>query len=203
MGYSIYGTFAAKLLTALIIMRKIFTIGLLLFTVNAFSQDVSGQDSIPRSNFPIKDTVVSDTIVDNRPRNAYGDLLNDDPAYNPHSSWPIVAFRVATTNAFNWALSRYVFNYDWARISTTTWKNNLKGGWEWDNDRFGVNFIGHPHSGNNYFNIARSNGYSFWGSYPFKFLINLFVYSFWIYYLLSVIGLLVGFFFLTTMYLST
>src|SRR5947209_5491226 len=35
----------------------------------------------------------------------------------------------------------------------------------------------------------------FWGSDPFKFLINLSVHSSWIYYLLSVIGLLVGFFF--------
>ena len=37
----------------------------------------------------------------------------------------------------------------------------------WDDDHFGTNFIGHPHSGNIYFNIARSNGYSFWGSLPF------------------------------------
>ena len=148
-------------------MRKVFTICFLLFVVNTFSQTVSEQDPATRNSFPPKDSAGNDTTVDNRPRNAYGDLLNDDPVYNPRSPWTIVAFRVATTNVFSWALSRYVFNYDWARISTTTWKNNLKGGWEWDDDRFGVNFIGHPHSGNNYFNIARSNGYSFWGSYPF------------------------------------
>src|SRR5205085_12555007 len=43
----------------------------------------------------------------------------------------------------------------------------LKSGFVWDDDRFGINFIGHPHSGNYYFNIARSNGYSFWTSFPF------------------------------------
>src|SRR6266496_5972209 len=148
-------------------MRKIFTISLLFFTITTFSQGTLRQDSALRNSLFLKDTVINDTTVDNRPRNIYGDLLNDDPAFNPRTSWPKVTFKVATTNAFNWAVSRYVFNYDWARISTTTWKNNLKGGWEWDNDRFGINFIGHPHSGNNYFNVARSNGYSFWGSYPF------------------------------------
>ena len=99
--------------------------------------------------------------------NMYGDLLNDDPVYNPKYAWWIPATRVLATNVFNWALDRYVFNYEWARISTTTWKNNLKNGTEWDSDRFGVNFIGHPHTGNYYFNIARSNGYSYWGSFPF------------------------------------
>lgn len=138
----------------------------MLISINAWAQDISDRDSVQA-----KDTIplanIADTTADNRPHNAYGDLLDDDPAYNPKSPWGIVAARVALTNVFNWAASRYVFNYDWARISPTTWKNNLKGGWEWDNDRFGINFIGHPHSGNNYFNVARSNGYSFWESYPF------------------------------------
>lgn len=100
-------------------------------------------------------------------RNKYGDLLNDDPNYNPRYPWLLVAGRVAFTNITNWAMDRYIFNYDWARISTVTWKYNIKKGWEWDNDRFGINFIGHPYSGSYYFNIARSNGYNFWQSFPF------------------------------------
>lgn len=107
-------------------------------------------------------------VVEHIPgHNMYGDLLNDDPAYNKRYPLWIPAVRVVATDAFNWALARYFFNYEWARVNTEVWKNNLKNGWEWDNDRFGVNFIGHPHSGNYYFNVARSNGYNFWQSVPF------------------------------------
>ena len=99
--------------------------------------------------------------------NSYGGLVNDDPFYNPRYPLLVPASRVILADAFTWAVDRYIFNYDWARISPSTWKSNLRNGWEWDNDKFGINFIGHPHSGNVYFNIARSNGYSFWQSFPF------------------------------------
>lgn len=99
--------------------------------------------------------------------NVYGDLLHDDPDYNPRYKWYIPATRVIATNILNWATARYIFKYDWPATSIGDWKRNLKEGWEWDADRFGTNFIGHPHSGNYYFNVARSNGYSFWGSLPF------------------------------------
>jgi hypothetical protein len=99
--------------------------------------------------------------------NSYGDLLNDDPVYNKRYPVWIPALRVTTTNIFNWAVARYFFNYEWARISMQSWKDNLKNGFEWDNDRFGVNFIGHPHTGNYYFNVARSNGYTYLQSLPF------------------------------------
>src|SRR4030095_9640716 len=99
--------------------------------------------------------------------NTYGDLLNDDPVYNRRYSVWIPATRVVFTNFVNWAVVRYLFKYDWAKISSETWKKNLRGPWVWDNDRFGINFIGHPHTGNYYFNTARSNGYTFWQSFPF------------------------------------
>jgi hypothetical protein len=99
--------------------------------------------------------------------NKYGDLLNDDPNYNPKYAWWKPAGRVLLTDVTNWAMDRYIFNYEWARISPSTWKYNIRKGWEWDNDRFGINFIGHPYSGSYYFNIARSNGYNFWQSFPF------------------------------------
>lgn len=97
----------------------------------------------------------------------YGHLLNDDPLYNPKYSWWKPALRVLTSDVTNWAMDRYIFNYDWSRISPSTWKYNIQKGWEWDTDRFGINFIGHPYSGSYYFNIGRSNGYNFWQSFPF------------------------------------
>jgi hypothetical protein len=128
-----------------------------------------GNKNSPGSNV---DTVVSndetpDTVIDRRPHNKYGDLIDDDKFYNPKYAWWKPAVRVVMANAFNWSVSKYIFHYDWADINTQTWKNNLKHGWVWDDDHFGTNFIGHPHSGNIYFNIARSNGYSFWESIPF------------------------------------
>lgn len=112
------------------------------------------------------DNKVSDT-TDPRPKNGFGDLLRDDPRFNPKYPVWIPITRVLTSDVFNWAVSRYVFNYDWARISSETWKTNLQKGPEWDNDGFGFNFIGHPHTGNGYFNVARSNGYNYWQSVPF------------------------------------
>ncbi|MGZ3925225.1 MAG: DUF3943 domain-containing protein, partial [Flavisolibacter sp.] len=97
----------------------------------------------------------------------YGTLLNDDPIYNPKYPLWQPAVRVLIANAVLHGVDRYVFNYDWSRIGPSTWKYNIQKGWEWDNDRFGVNFVGHPYSGNNYFNIARAHGYNFWQSFPF------------------------------------
>ena len=65
--------------------------------------------------------VKTSSLVDLRPHNKYGDLLNDDPAYNSKYAWWIPASRVILANGFNWAVSRYIFDYDWARISAKTW----------------------------------------------------------------------------------
>src|SRR4030095_4131251 len=110
-----------------------------------------------------------ETAADKRPCNAYGDLLNDDPNYNRRYSIGLVLARVTSSNVFGWAYSRYIAKEEWAEISIKTIKNNFKYGWEWDNDRFGTNFLIHPRAGSDYFNVARSNGYSFWASYPFTF----------------------------------
>ncbi len=102
-----------------------------------------------------------------RPLNMYGDLLNDDSAYNHRAKWLKPASRIFLTNVVNSASSRYVFDYDWARISLKTWDYNLKHGFEWDTDGFGTNFIGHPHTGSTYFSVPRSNGYGYFASMAF------------------------------------
>ena len=50
----------------------------------------------------------------------------------------------------------------------SSWKHNLQTGWEWDTDRFGINFVGHPYSGSLSFSAARSFGYNFWQSTAFS-----------------------------------
>lgn len=163
-------------------MKKVFLwIGLLLMCAakpkaQVVDSTLHGGDSVIIQN--MNDTVRIESVnhfeadsipVPNRPATdaKYGNLLNDDPAYNPKYPWWQPAARVVSANVFNWVLDRYVFNYEWARISPSTWKYNIQKGWEWDNDRFGINFIGHPYSGSYYFNIARSHGYNFWQSFPF------------------------------------
>lgn len=148
-------------------MKIIFLTLFLLANQIIEAQQITRADSTSFIADSSKKNIPADTLKKGMGYNKYGDLLNDDPEYNPRNKWYIPATRVITTNIFNWATAKYVFNYDWPASSISDWKNNIKNGWEWDSDKFGINFIGHPHSGNYYFNIARSNGYSFWGSLPF------------------------------------
>lgn len=153
------------------LMKTVVFIFLFLYTVVSVAQ--SSPDSLGTYT---EITLISDSVnlrvdsVDPRPRNAYGDLLNDDPRYNRRYPVGLVLARVTSSNVFGWAYSRYVMKEEWAEISIKTIKNNFSNRWEWDNDRFGTNFLVHPRAGSDYFNVARSNGYSFWGSYPFALL---------------------------------
>jgi hypothetical protein len=125
-------------------------------------------DSIPP--LPFTDTTVYpvNSVADSSILyNKYGDLLSDDPVYNPRSPVWVPMVRVFSADLFNWAVARYVYKFDWAKVSPSNWKNSFKKGPEWDEDGFGINFIGHPHTGSFYFNVARSNGYSYWASLPF------------------------------------
>jgi hypothetical protein len=97
-------------------------------------------------------------------------LRNDDPEYNKRGPVWAVALRVISADVFIWAVDRFVFNYSWSHIGPTSWKYNLKTGWEWDTDRLGMNFFFHPYSGGAYFDAARANGYSYWESVPFAFM---------------------------------
>ena len=56
---------------------------------------------------------------------------------------------------------------DQFKVGFSSWWNNLKYGFEWDDNSFQVNQIGHPYQGGLYFNAARSNGLSFWESAPY------------------------------------
>lgn len=156
-------------------MKKIILLIILVFISGAsFTQTVPATDTIFMADTTITPAVdgngipKGETVEFHKPgHNMYGDLLNDDPVYNKRYPIWIPASRVVLTNVVNWVVVRYVYKYDWARISPSTWKKNLKGPWVWDNDRFGINFLGHPHTGNYYFNTARANGFTFGQSFPF------------------------------------
>ena len=115
-----------------------------------------------KGNEPKKSALVDTTI-----QNKYGDLLDDDPEYNKKYPLWKPALGVVGALALTWSFDRYVLNSDFARIGINSWKYNLKYGWEWDNDRFGINFVGHPYSGALSFNAARSSGYNYYESFGF------------------------------------
>src|SRR5688572_27321545 len=117
---------------------KILVLALFCFGVLEAASQV---DSVYRT-----DSLRFDT-VDARPKTAQGNLFRDDPQYNRRYSIGGTLARVTSANLFNWAFNRYLLKEEWTDVSLETWKYNLKHGWEWDADRFGVNFIGHPHSG--------------------------------------------------------
>ena len=116
-------------------------------------------------------TILNDnppTAKDTTTHNHYGDRLEDDPFYERKYPLWKPAIEVVGANAFIFAIDRYLFKYDFSTtVSIESWKRNHREGWEWDTDRFGINFIGHPYSGTLYYNAARSNGYSYFESIPF------------------------------------
>jgi hypothetical protein len=59
---------------------------------------------------------------------------------------------------------------DWAKVSPSSWARNFQVGLEWDVDKFGTNFFGHPFHGSFYFNSSRSLGLSYWESAPIVFV---------------------------------
>ncbi len=63
--------------------------------------------------------------------------------------------------------NRYIAKEEFAEISWGSIKENFKHGFVWDEDHFETNFFMHPYHGSLYFNIARSNGMSFWESVPY------------------------------------
>ena len=121
--------------------------------------------SNPYRTSPMDSTVT--TSRDTMKYNMYGDLLNDNPLYNEKSSVWMVALRVTLSGVTTNLIDHYILNFDYSRVGFNSWKDNLKTGWEWDNDRFAMNNFFHPFSGGMYFNAARANGYSFFESIPF------------------------------------
>ena len=116
-----------------------------------------------KGNEPKKSSLIDTTV-----QNKYGDLLDDDPEYNKRYAFWKPALEVFATNVFVLSVDRYVFKYSYStEVGLNSWKHNLKTGWEWDKDRFGINFIGHPYSGAITFNAGRSNGYNYFQSTAF------------------------------------
>jgi hypothetical protein len=93
--------------------------------------------------------------IDTTVMNKYGDLLNDDIKFNPKYPLWKPAVQVLGINLFTNTLDR-ALGEDFSHVGPASWKYNINKGWEWDSDRFGINFIGHPYTGSMYFNSVNS-----------------------------------------------
>jgi len=83
---------------------------------------------------------------------------------------------VFLANFVVWGFDRYIRpaseggqKGDGFRVGTNSWWNNIKNGFEWDDNNFGTNQWGHPYHGALFFTAGRANGFDFWESAPFAF----------------------------------
>jgi hypothetical protein len=97
------------------------------------------------------------------------DLSSDTAWTAPKKNLWLGVGEVAILNVGIWAYDRYIRPGGGAgfRISTESWAENFKNGFEWDDNNFNTNQFAHPYHGSTYFNAGRSNGYSYWESWAF------------------------------------
>jgi hypothetical protein len=91
------------------------------------------------------------------------------PDCHPPKRFWAAAGELMASQVVPWAFTRYVRDGEWSRITPTTWLDNLKFPWQWDNNKFNNNQFAHPYHGSLYYNAGRTNGYDFWHSAPWAF----------------------------------
>jgi len=155
-------------------------------TINPDKGDIKGQLKVIKdTKIKLHSDSVSPSVIANQPKksskvdtivqNKYGDLLRDDSLYNKKYSIWRPALEVIGDNIALSLVDSRILKLEFSKVNVTTWHRTINAGfpwgagWEWDQDRFGNNFLSHPIMGNFYFNDARCNGYNFWASAPFAF----------------------------------
>ncbi|WP_455196722.1 DUF3943 domain-containing protein [Kaarinaea lacus] len=58
------------------------------------------------------------------------------------------------------------------------WWENVKAGPVWDNDKWYINYIGHPYFGGVYYQGARKSGYNQWNSFMYSALMSTFYWEY-------------------------
>lgn len=64
-------------------------------------------------------------------------------------------------NALVFSWNHFVTDRNWARVTNAHLRQNLTGGWVWDNDSFSGNQFAHPYHGSMFYNAAREHGLSY------------------------------------------
>jgi len=58
------------------------------------------------------------------------------------------------------------------------WYENVRAGPVWDNDKWYINYIGHPYFGSVYYQAARKSGYNQWNSFVYSALMSTFYWEY-------------------------
>jgi hypothetical protein len=103
--------------------------------------------------------------------------LAGDDTLRTHESY-VAKHRLARTwleviflNRMQWVFNRYIVRsgeaVDQFKIGWDTISENMKNGFEWDDNQFHTNHFAHPYNGAMYFGAARANDYTFYESILF------------------------------------
>jgi hypothetical protein len=87
----------------------------------------------------------------------------------PKKRFWVAAGEVVLLNTVIWSYNRFIRpgGGEGFKVGTHAWWENIKNGFEWDDNNFDTNQYAHPYHGNLYFNAARANGYNYWESWGF------------------------------------
>nr|WP_253900229.1 DUF3943 domain-containing protein [Corallococcus carmarthensis] len=99
------------------------------------------------------------------------EAVREDTSQSQEEPHPWLALgEVTAINLVVWTWDRVLVNKEWARVTPSTWGENLTSGFEWDGDHFGTNQLAHPYHGSLYYVAARDNGIPYVGSLGFTLL---------------------------------
>jgi hypothetical protein len=88
-------------------------------------------------------------------------------AWGARRSFALAAGEVIFINQVVWAYNEYIRGANFTQVNPRSWYENIKNGWEYDDNHFNNNNFAHPYHGSTYFNSGRSNGYGYWPSLGF------------------------------------
>ncbi len=100
------------------------------------------------------------------------ELVHGAAAGGPRKNGLRAAAQAVGVNVLVWTYDRFIRESGENpvfRVGFDSWRENLRAGWNWDDNGFATNQFAHPYHGNLYFNAARSNGFDFWESTAFAF----------------------------------
>ena len=87
-------------------------------------------------------------------------------AWGARRNFGLAVGEVAMVNAFVWAFNEYIRGASFTQVNPRSWLENLKTGFEYDDNHFDNNQFAHPFHGSLYYGAGRSNGLGYWESAP-------------------------------------
>jgi hypothetical protein len=78
-------------------------------------------------------------------------------SFTPQKNWAAAVGETLSADLFMYVMDRYVAKESYSQVDADSIHENLTGGWEWDQDLFMINMLGHPYQGIMSYTAGRSN----------------------------------------------